>query len=67
MDISKSIQIALINKGLKKKDLAKGLGVSTTTITSLCNSKHCSSRMLEQLSKFFDMPASEFVALGEGV
>ncbi len=66
MDISKSIQIALINKKLRKKDLAKGLNVSTTTISSLCNSKHCSSRMLEQLSEFFKMPASEFIALGEG-
>lgn len=66
MNISKSIEIALIKKGIKKKDLAVGLDVSTTTISSLCNSKHCSSRMLKDLSGFFDMPASKFIALGEG-
>ena len=66
MNISKSIEIALIKKGIKKKDLAAGLNVSTTTISNLCNNKHCSSGMLERLSKFFNMQTSKFIALGEG-
>lgn len=65
MNISKSIQIALVKKGLKKKDLAAGLGVSATTISNLCNNKHCSSSMLGRLAKFFNMPTSKFIALGE--
>lgn len=66
MNISQSIQIALVKKGLKKKDLAAGLGVSSTTISNLCNNKHCSSSMLKRLAEFFNMPTSKFIALGEG-
>ena len=65
MNIAKSIEISLINKGLKKKDLAAGLGVSNTTIAKLCNTASCSSKNLDALSKFFELPASEFIKLGE--
>lgn len=65
MNISKSIQVCLEDTDMKKKKIAKELDVSQQTVTELCKSKTCSSRMLIGLSKVFGMSVSEFVSLGE--
>jgi len=65
MDIGKSIQIALIHQGIKKKDLADQLEVSRTYVSFLVGSETCSPTMLNRLSRVFGMKASEFIALGE--
>lgn len=64
VNISKSIQHSLIDRGILKKDLALALGVSTMTITRWCRGS-CPIGEVERLAKFFNMPASEFIALGE--
>ena len=65
MNIGKSIKIALINKGMKNKDLAEKLGVSPPKVSVLCGKPTCSGKMLDQLCTAFEMKASDFVALGE--
>lgn len=66
MNIGKSIKHALINKGMKNKELAEKLGVTPQSITNLCSKPTCSGKMLDQLCVALEMKASDFVALGEG-
>jgi len=65
MHVGKSIQIALVQRGMKKGELAKVLGTTSATISTLCSSKACSGKRLSELAKVFNMPVSKFVALGE--
>ena len=66
MNTGKSIEIMLIRKGWSKGELAKKLGVSRTTISTLCGSKTCGGSMLKKLADIFEMSVSEFIAVGEG-
>lgn len=65
MNIGKSIQIALVNKGWQKKELADKLGVTRSTISNMVKSESCTGKALSNLCEVFEMPVSEFVALGE--
>lgn len=65
MDIGKSIKVALAQRDWKQKDLAEKLGITEVAVSSLVRCKECSGSRLRSLSKVFDIPASEFVALGE--
>tara|TARA_R110000824_G_scaffold73183_2_gene186420 strand:+ start:2087 stop:2338 length:252 start_codon:yes stop_codon:yes gene_type:complete len=65
MNIGKSINHAVINQGIKKKELAVKMGISDAQISRLCGSKTCSGAMLDKLSRAFNMQVSELVALGE--
>ena len=65
MNISKSINIALAEREILKKELAEGIGVTPVAISNICSSRTCSGKMLIKLADFFDMKVSEFVALGE--
>lgn len=65
MNIGKSIQIALIDKGWQKKDLADKMGVTRSTISNLVKSNTCTGQALDNLCEVFEMKASDFIALGE--
>jgi DNA-binding Xre family transcriptional regulator len=65
MNIGKSIQIALIDKGWQKKDLADKMGVTRSTISNLVKSSTCTGQALDNLCEVFEMKASDFIALGE--
>jgi DNA-binding Xre family transcriptional regulator len=65
MNTGKSIQIALVNKGWQKKDLAEKLGVTRSTVSNLVKSSTCTGQALDNLCEVFEMKASEFIALGE--
>ena len=65
MNISKSIKHCLNDTGIMKKKLAEKLGVSVQTISTLMKAEKCGGEMLDKLAKAFDMPVSEFIALGE--
>lgn len=65
MNTGKSLALALIEKGLKKKDLATGLGVSQATVSTLIKNQEWSGKMLKNVCAFLEMEASEFIALGE--
>lgn len=65
MNIGKSIKVALAKKGMKSKDLAKILGVTGPTVSTMTTRTTASGQMLSRLAEAFDMPVSDFVALGE--
>ena len=66
MNIGKSMKIACAKKEISGKDLAELLGLSEGTISLLINNKtRCKQATLEKLAIEFDMPVSEFIALGE--
>ena len=65
MDIKKSIEIALAQKGTKKKDLAESLGITSVGLSKILGKNHCTQRMLEATASYFEIPVRELVALGE--
>lgn len=65
MNVKKSIQIAMAQRGMKQKDLAEALGVGDTTVSGFMNRENCSSQTIQRLAEVFQMKESEFIALGE--
>ena len=66
MNVGKSMKIACAKKEITGKDLAELLGLSEGTISLLINNKvKCTQKTLEAMAIEFDMPVSEFIALGE--
>ena len=66
MNIGKSIEISLINKGMKKKELASELGVNNATISRWCTGdSECPMPKVQKMSGLFGLSVSEFIALGE--
>lgn len=65
MNLGKSIRVACAQKDIKGKDLAKILGVSEATISTMLNKPTGKEKSLTALAEVFEMPVSEFIALGE--
>jgi len=65
MDIRKSINVAVAQKGITKTDLADNLGVSRQRVYSLARQKSVRHETIERLATALDMKVSEFIALGE--
>jgi len=66
MNIGKSIRVACAKKEINHKELARLVGISETTISTLVNNKSkCKQKTLEEFASFFEIPVSEFIALGE--
>jgi transcriptional regulator with XRE-family HTH domain len=67
MNIKRSIEMALAQKGLKKKDLAAGLGINQVTLSRILSKNQGTQKMLESSAEYFGMPVSDFIRLGEDV
>jgi plasmid maintenance system antidote protein VapI len=66
MNIGKSIKVACAMNDLNQQELSENSGISTVTISHLVTGKNeCTQNTLKTLAKTFEMPVSEFVALGE--
>lgn len=65
MNAGQSIQIALIKKGMKKKELAAEIGITPNYLSDLLKKESCSGSMMERLAAAFEMEVSEFIALAE--
>lgn len=66
MHIGKSVRIALVKQGLTVKDLAERMKVGVDRVYQLRRTRiSASCDAIEKLAKAFDMPVSEFIALGE--
>jgi DNA-binding Xre family transcriptional regulator len=67
MNIGKSIKIACAQKSMKQIELAESLGLTPITVSRMANNKGEALRKetLEELANVFEMPVSEFIALGE--
>ena len=67
MDLRKSLRKAIANDGIKHKDLADKLGTSSQQISNWLKSGSIKQTSLVAICKVFNMPVSEFIALGEEV
>lgn len=66
MNIGKSIRVACAQNDMNQQDLSDATGVSTVTISKLVTGRtKCKQATLEAMAKVFDLPVSEFIALGE--
>ena len=64
MNLGKSLEIALIKKGIKKKDLAVQMEVKPQQVTQWVRGSISKSHLVN-ICDFLEMPVSEFIALGE--
>ena len=65
MNLSRSLKIAIAKKVIKHKDLAEALGTSSQQVSNWIKSGSIKQSSIVDLSAFFEMPVSEFIALGE--
>ncbi len=65
MDLSKSLRLAIANKGVKHKDLAEQLGTTSQQVSNWIKSGAIKQSSLVSVSGAFNLTVSEFIALGE--
>lgn len=65
MDLKKSINVALAMTGITREELARRIGVTRPTLSTMTTRNACPSSKLEALAAAFGMKVSEFIALGE--
>ena len=65
MDLSKSLRLSIAREGILHKDLAAKLGTSSQQISNWLNSGIVKQASLIAICKHFNIPVSEFIALGE--
>jgi len=65
LNIKKSIELAMINKGHNNSYVAKKMGMTKPSFSQLKARDNCTMKTIEALASVFDMPVSEFIKLGE--
>ena len=65
MNLSKSLKIACAQNDVYQRDVAKQLGITETNLSLLNEKKFINVNNLRKLADYFNMPISEFIALGE--
>ena len=65
MNLRKSIKVALAERDMSQKDLAKKLCMSQSAVSQLAAQKSCTGPTLNKLADAFGLKVSEFIALGE--
>lgn len=65
MNIQKSLNIALAQREMLKKDFAEKLGVSPARLRAMATQKRFDYKTIATIAGGLDMKISEFIALGE--
>lgn len=65
MNLSKSLRLVIAEKGIKHKELAKALGTSSQQVSNWLKSGAIKQSSIVDIANYFEMPVSEFIALGE--
>lgn len=65
MNVGKSIKKALIDRDMRQTQLADQMGVSTSWVNRIANSRTASMQTVEALAAQFGMSVSDFIKLGE--
>lgn len=65
MNFRRSLKLALAQRDMTQKALAKKLGMRETSMSQLAAQTSCTGATLQKISSAFGMKVSEFVALGE--
>ena len=67
IDAGASLRLLMADRNMRPMHLAKGLDISSVTVTALRTNTSMSSKNINMLSEFFNMSPSEFIAVGERV
>ena len=65
MDLSKSLRMVIAEKGIKHKDLAKSLNTTSQQVSNWLGTGGIKQSSIVEICEFFEIPVSEFIALGE--
>jgi hypothetical protein len=65
LNVGKSTKIMLAKTERNSLFLQEQLGVSRTRVSGILNSPDAGAALINKLAGLFDMPVSEFIALGE--
>lgn len=65
MNIGKSTKVGQARRDISNTELAKLLGISKVSITTLRRNKNARSDRIEELAEIFGVTASEFISWGE--
>lgn len=65
MNLSKSLRLVIAEKGIKHKDLAKALGTSSQQVSNWLKNGSIKQSSIIAIADYFEMPVSEFIAIGE--
>jgi len=65
MNIRRSINKALADKGLQKKWLVESLGWDSARMSRMCTKNNAEIKSVALVANALDMKLSEFIALGE--
>ena len=65
LNVGKSTKIMLAKTDRNGSWLQEKLGVSRTRVSGILNSPDSGAALINRLAGLFDMPVSEFIALGE--
>ena len=65
MDLKRSLEIAKAKKGVKNKDVSEALKTSPQQVANWCRTGAIKQSSIADLSNYFEMQVSEFIALGE--
>lgn len=65
MNVGRSINMAMAKRDMNRTALARALGTTNQNIHHLINRDKTNTDTLKTLAKVFEMPVSEFIALGE--
>lgn len=65
MNIGRSVKVALAQRSKTVTWLSLQLGISRTRASTIANSENASMATIKKMADIFNMPASEFIALGE--
>ena len=65
MHLGNAVKIALVMKGMKQKDLAETMGVTTVYVSRICCQESIGMNTVKSIADVLGMKVSELVALGE--
>ena len=65
MHLGNAVKIALVMKGMKQKDLAEAMGVTTVYVSRICCQESIGMNSVKAIADVLGMKVSELVKLGE--
>ncbi len=65
MNIKKSIELAIAEKGYRSSYVAEQMNMTRQAFSQMKARKYHRMQTIEDLANIFDMPVSEFIKLGE--
>jgi len=65
MHLGNAVKIALVMRGMKQRDLAEAMGVTTVYVSRICCQESIGMNSIKAIADALGMKVSELVKLGE--